>query len=236
MIKNRQIVLIYRCLCFIFILAVLCVHIGIFIGEFSPGSIMYYTVQSNLLALIMFGTLLYKSTKVSSGGRKYIREDYYARFEVVCVMDLLLTLVVYWALLAPNSGSGYNLWNFDNLAVHLITPLMCLADYILFSEWGHMKYRDVYAVLIYPLCYVIFASISGFMGYAYGISPVDGKPIHFPYFFLDFDRIGFRASIYIAILIAAFLLFAHTVYIFDKNIKKPVLISENKNMTIRSAK
>lgn len=192
---------------------------------------MYYTIQCNILALTMFGVLLICTVMNYRRNGSKGKTGYFARFEMVCVIDLLLTMIVYWLLLAPgafNMGSDFGLWSFGNLSVHFITPLLCLIDYILFAEPHHLKYRDVYAILIYPLSYVAFSSIVGLMGYVYRLSSVDGSPVNFPYFFFDYDQVGAKAILYILALIFMFLVFSHMVYLLDRKWKKPVLIGKSK--------
>jgi len=145
---------------------------------------------------------------------------------MVCVVDLLVTLIVYWTLLAPGAFSmseNAKLWSFGNLSVHLFTPLLCLIDYILFAESGSLKYSDVYAILIFPLSYVAFSTVAGFSGYIYRTSSIDGSPVRFPYFFMDYDQLGLRAILYIGGLIAAFLVLSHAFYFLDRKWKKRAL-------------
>ncbi len=219
MIQNRLTATIFRGASFLFALIGLLEQMGIFRGKFSLASFMYYTIQSNLLAFIMFGILLVRTIKGLKEDGIHGRAGYFTRFEMVCTVDLLLTFIVYWVLLAPRSFSmngGFNLWTFGNLAVHMITPLLCLVDYILFAETGRIKYRDVYAILIYPLSYVLLTTIAGYSGYVYNISIVDGKPVRFPYFFFDYDRIGSGAFTYIVVLVLLFLVISHMLYFIDR--------------------
>jgi len=116
--------------------------------------------------------------------------------------------------------SEYSLWSFDNLAVHAITPLLCLLDYILFTQPRHLKYQDVYYVCIFPLAYLVGTSIAGLSGYIYFVSQVDGLPVRFPYFFYDFDRIGMVSLAYIGAMIVFFLLVGHGLYYIDRK-RKP---------------
>jgi hypothetical protein len=132
-------------------------------------------------------------------------------------------MLVFWVLLAPVTGDGFPLFTFDNLSVHLLAPLFCLTDYILFTESGHLKYRDVYAILIFPFLYLAFTSAAGFTGYVFRVSTVDGRPVRFPYFFYDYDEVGLKAFLYIGVLVLIFLLFAHVFYWLDKKLKKPLL-------------
>jgi len=144
---------------------------------------------------------------------------YFARIEMVCSINIMLTFLVYWVLLAPRvfmMVDDFPIWTYANLAVHGFTPLLCLLDYILFTKPGHLKYRDVYYVCIFPLIYLIGTSIAGLMGYVYFISADDGLPIRFPYFFYDFDRIGMLAFAYIAGLVVFLVVVGHAFYFIDR--------------------
>jgi len=99
--------------------------------------------------------------------------------------------------------------------------LLCLFDYILFSESRRLKYRDVYYVVIFPLSYLALSSIAGLAGHIYGISSSDGAPIRFPYFFFDFDRIGALSIAYIAGLVVFFLIIGYIFYYVDAKLRKP---------------
>ncbi|HDR3491435.1 MULTISPECIES: Pr6Pr family membrane protein [Bacillus cereus group] len=229
MIRNRVIAVLFRIGSLIFALYGLLSRMGIQSGEMNFKIFMYYTIQSNFLALILFSILTIRTVKGLINDGKTGSAGYFPRFEMICVIDLLLTLIVYWVLLAPTTftmGGSFYLWKFDNLAVHLITPILCLVDYFLFTESNHLKYRDVYYVLIYPLSYVAFATIAGLMGYVYNISPIDGKPVHYAYFFFDYDRIGAKSLVYIGGLIVFFLVLSHIMYLFDKKVYKPLVVSK----------
>ena len=142
------------------------------------------------------------------------------------MIDIMLTMFVFWVLLGPDlftMNGPFAPFQFSSLATHLVTPLLCLLDYILFTDSGHLRYSDVYLVLIYPLVYMVRTSIAGLLGYVYRVNP-DCTPLRFPYFFYDFDRIGAQSLLYIGVLVLFFLLLSHGCYWVDKKVKKPVLI------------
>ena len=218
MIKNLTIAFIFRVIAFIIAVAGLLAMLGAFRGEIHLEALAFYTMQSNILAIVLFGMLIVR-TIIGLRENKDGNAGYFARFEMVCTINILLTLVVFWTLLAPTLFSmpgEYSMWSFDNLAVHAITPLLCLVDYILFTQPGHLKYRDVYYVCIFPIAYLIGTSIAGLLGYVFMISPTDGKPMHFPYFFYDFERIGVLAFAFIGAMIVFFLIIGHIFYYFDR--------------------
>jgi len=222
MIKDRRAALIFRVACLLFTGAGLLAMLGVFDGGFWPRTLVFYTMQSNILALVLFAMLTVRTVMGLRGGRRG-NAGYFARFEMICTIDILLTFVVYWVMLAPTLFTmveEYSLWTFDNIAVHGVTPLLCLLDYILFTQPRHLKYRDLYLVSVFPLAYVAVTSLAGLLGYVYFVSQADGLPVRFPYFFYDFDRIGFVSFLYIAALLVFFLLIGHVFYLFDRKIRK----------------
>jgi len=196
--------------------------LGVFGGELRLGALMFYTMQSNILAIVLFSMLLIRTLVGLRDGRNG-SAGYFARFEMVCVSNVMLTFLVYWVLLAPilfTMVGEYSMWTFDNLAVHAFTPLLCLLDYILFTQPRHLKYRDVYCICIFPLAYMVATSVAGLLGYVYFISADDGLPVRFPYFFYDFDRIGILSLAYIGAMVLFFLLTGHVFYYVDRRLRK----------------
>ena len=224
MIKGKRFALVYRIAALLFSIAGVLSMLGLFRGEPRPRLLMYYTLQSNILVIVFFAALTVR-TAIGLREKNHRHAGYFSRIEMVCTIDILLTLAVYWVLLAPTIFSmveGYSLWTFGNLAVHGITPLLCLADYIMFTQPRHLKYKDVYFVLIFPFAYLAGTTVAGLLGYVYMISSADGNPMRFPYFFCDFDRLGVFALVYIVVMAVLFLLLSHGFYFIDSKIRKKV--------------
>jgi len=226
MIKSKMTALVFRIVAFIIAIAGLLDLMGVFHGEIYFGVLYYYTAQSNIFAILLFGILI---VRTFLGLHRENEENacYFPRLLMICTVDVLLTFFVFWILLVPQLAGSFPLWTFSNLAVHAITPLLCLADYILFVLPRRLKYRDVYFVTIFPLCYVITSSIIGLTGYVYGIA-ADGMPIRFPYFFFDFDRLGLLSLVYIGGIIVFFLVISHIFYYLSRRetIKNTTKISD----------
>ena len=223
MIENRRVAIVYRSLCFLIILAGLLKHLGVFAGTFRFKSLMYYTTQSNLFALFVFGLLAFKTVKAYQIELKHGQTGYYPRFEMICVVDIFLTLLVYWIILVPTgyqTSHGISLWSFENLSIHLLSPVLCFVDYIIFAKSQHLKYHDVYLTLVFPVFYLAMSSVAGFAGYIYRLSP-SGNPIHYPYFFLNYKDSGIRSIFYIGILLIVLLVVSHIFYAVDRYWKKP---------------
>ena len=236
MIQNKRFALIFRLGALLFALAGVMKQIGIFEGTVSFGSFMYYTIQSNLLAIILFALLVVRTAKSLRDGATG-SVGWHSRFGMVCAADLLVTMIVFWALLAPTVEAAY-LLTFENIAIHTVTPLLCLIDYILFSEPKRLKYRDVYYVCVFPIGYVIFTTIAGLAGYVYGYegimsspfsSYIEMVPVRFPYFFLDFDRLGVMALAYVGGILVFFLILSHVIYGIDRRARKSPVAEESEH-------
>jgi hypothetical protein len=240
MIKNRIIALAFRLIALAVISVGFMNQLGFFRGRFDYDMFKWYTIQSNLLAAVMFATLtlrtiigIKESPRGSAGGL--------TRFQMVCTVNLLLTFVAFWTLLAPTAPRFY-LLSYDNLSIHVIAPLLCLADYILFSEAKRLKHRDMYYTCIFPMFYLVAVTAAGFMGYDYGThfvvtqlhSPdwAEGYivPKRAPYFFLDFNESGIMVLAYIGGIIAFLLLLGYGFYIIDRKLRKSPVIQYNSHV------
>ena len=229
MISNKKFALVFRICAFLFATIGILRQTGILFGIVSIRPFMYYTVQSNILAVILFAMLIIKTiNSIRTGINESV--GYYPRISMICTVYLLVTLIVFWALLVPQLRLDMDyLLSFENLAVHLITPLLCLIDYVLFSEARKLKYSDVYYVCLYPVLYVIFSIGAGLSGYVYGYERVSDSPfsshlelvpVRVPYFFLDYYRLGFMVIVYCVGILLFFLLLSHIIYWIDHKVRK----------------
>jgi len=226
MIKNKKFALSFRLVAMLFTLYALMRQFGVFLPQFYLEAITYYTIQSNALAFVMLAMLAVCTERdMGTTGNS----GYFTRFRMICTVNLLLTFVIFWVMLAPNLPFWY-LMSFNNLSIHAIVPLLCLSDYVLFSQTGRLKYKDVYLTLTFPLTYIAFTSVAGFSGYDYGLrhiatarltaDAVSGyfEPVRFPYFFLDFDVLGLWAFAYIVGIAALIVMLGHFFYYIDRKL------------------
>lgn len=186
--------------------------------KFILSRFMYYTIQSNILAFVLFALLFFRSVYEFGKKERVGRTDFFTGFQFICVINLLLTFCVYWMILLPDKftmGYGSVTLSFRNLSVHLIVPLLCLIDYFAFSNPGKLKYRSIWGALIYPTFYIILVAIMARSGFVFRLSKKDGQPVRYPYSFLDFDRYGKSVFLSIAILALLILIFAHILYGID---------------------
>jgi hypothetical protein len=135
---------------------------------------------------------------------------------MVVALAIFVTMVIYWAILVPASGPGGGLRRFlvlNNLAVHLITPLLMLADYFLFTKRGLLKKYDPLLGTIIPYIYLLEVLPLGLTRTARYDSL--GNNSYYPYIFLDIDRFGARVILILAGITLFFLAIAFVWRRFD---------------------
>ena len=230
MLKNKWLALVFRLIALITISIGLVRELGVFRNTVDFDMFKYYTIQSNLLAVVMFAILVVR-TVIGLREGLHGGAAWFTRLRMIGTVNLLLTLIVFWALLAPAAPAFY-LLSYSNLSIHLIAPLLCLADYLLFYEAGRLQYKDVYFTGIFPLFYFVFVTVLGVAGYNYGnrfvvtryitADAVEGYsvPRRAPYFFLDFDEAGMMVLAYAGVILAVILIAGHGFYLIDRKRKK----------------
>ncbi|MCL2540410.1 MAG: Pr6Pr family membrane protein [Firmicutes bacterium] len=218
MIKNRIFALIFRIVAFTAILFGIIYNTGVFQGDFHWIIFLYYTILSNIFALALFGVLIFMTArKLKHNGAKG-DSCFYPRISAAVTVCIMLTLIVFWCVLAPFAPAADRpfLVTYSNLAVHLIAPLLMLADYIMFSVGGKLKRRDPFLFSIVPIAYLVITLIIGFSGAVVYQLPGFERAGSFPYFFLDYNDVGLMMLVYIAALIALYLAMGWVAWLADK--------------------
>lgn len=224
-VKDRLFALIYRLVAGVITLMGILATVGVF-GGLSDGAttFLYYTIQSNILALGLFVYLAIKSGYDLVKHGRYGNSGYVPRLEAMVMIAITLTMCVFWGMLAPTAGEiwGY-LTSFGNLSVHTFAPILTIVDYLIFTEPGHLKKRDPWLCLIIPYAYFIMSTILGFSG-AVTYTGFGGEATRFPYFFIDFDQQGWFVALWVALLSAVFVGLMYLILHFDKKIKKTQIL------------
>jgi hypothetical protein len=182
-------------------------------NAFDPVLLLAYTIQSNILVAMFFGVLLAKTLLKKNSGKEgpEAREKpygFFPRLSMCVALAIFVTMVVYWAILVPASGQGGFRWflALNNLAVHLITPLLMIADYLMFTKRGLLKKYDPLLGTIIPFIYLLEVLPLGFSHTVRYDSL--GNNSYYPYIFLDVDRFGARVILMVAGMTLFFLVIA----------------------------
>jgi hypothetical protein len=206
--KNKAFVVLFRTCAFFFAVWGILAITGVFKNALNPVILLTYTIQSNILTAVFFGILLTRTLLCMSGkGKQYASLEkpygFFPRLSAFIAFAILITMLVFWFILVPAmTERTRSLLALDNLAVHLITPLFMLFDYMLFAERGTLKKYDPLLFTIIPYAYLLEALT---LGLTHSVR-YDSLGIHsyYPYIFLDIDRFG---GAWVVLMVAAMSVF-----------------------------
>ncbi|MCL2675522.1 MAG: Pr6Pr family membrane protein [Firmicutes bacterium] len=198
MVKNRVFAVVFR-----FISAAVTIT-GLVLGSGlsgGPARLLSYTDQSNLLCALYF---VYAASRAGYDAiKKGMRGSacYSPAFAGGVLVTILFTMIIFWGVLAPNTG-GQRLLGAGNLILHTFSPLLMLADYVMFCQKCTLKKRDTLVFALFPVVYVAQSLILAACGFVFYTK--DGIQHHYPYLFMDFKAIGFWAAVAVTVISAMF--------------------------------
>lgn len=148
-------------------------------GFMNTGVLRYYTIQSNILVLLV--TLVSAAASARElASKRAPGGAFYRGLRFATATAITLTFCVFWLMLT-GGYSFANLMNFPNLAVHGITPILFVIDFLFFDRAERMKMKEIFPSCIAPVLYFAFSLI-----YAEVARPA---PLY-PYWFIDLTQIG----------------------------------------------
>lgn len=146
----------------------------------SGNHFLYYTNLTNVLIILLMAVLLAYEWKARSDGEPVELPGWLQRVRFILTSAILLTFVGFSLLLIPLVDRDY-LLSPSNLLVHNAVPLLAGVDYVLFSV-RDQKPR-LWTALAGPAAYVLFALALALGGHRFHGSVA-------PYFFLDYEKLG----------------------------------------------
>lgn len=174
-----------------------------------PISLSYFTMQSNILCLLVFIYFIV----VEIQGQKKTKAYYIAKGGGT--MAIFMTAIVY--------NCGMLLYGFDlgsepvevirTVFVHMISPTLVILDYFLYEEKGKLK--KSYPLLWVPFTayYLIYARLYSIFGEKFRGKAASGK---FAYFFLDYEKFGcFKVFLWLMLLLIVFLAVSYGIIWYD---------------------
>lgn len=186
-IPLRTVALAYRVIALILVVTGLFRITGLASGEPVWNSLLFYTVQSNVLCLAWLAVLVWVTARDLSrrGGRGFSAPA--PRMSGAVMMAITVTMLVYLIVLVPASfvqGSNYEPFSFTDNLIHIITPCLVIVDWALFVPKGSMRATDPLLWVLIPATYLVFALIYGGLGGEF----LPGQT--YPYPFLDVATLG----------------------------------------------
>jgi len=196
--------------CIIFnILLFICVGTGLalIIIKFDLlSALFYFTVQSNILCMIMAGiTLVYAIKKNKSKNGAYVF------FKGMALVSILLTFFVYNFILKPFVNDQSE--PLYSILLHLVVPLMMLGDYLFFEEKVNFKIWYPFGWALFPVFYAGFIALYN-LGGLYKL--FGDTSVKFPYFFLDYQTYGLvKVGLWVLLIAACFIAFSFLLLVFN---------------------
>lgn len=139
----------------------------------NGNALLFFTIQSNIwvIAFSLFQCVYFFLAK-------FINKKLYHILELVFVVSITLTGVVFCFVLAPTGGK--EIWAIENVFTHVIVPVSAVAGYLFDVRPLYYQKAHVFYCLLPALYYLVLATI----GYNLKWNFIDG--LNYPYFFLDF--------------------------------------------------
>lgn len=182
---------------------------GFFEHKFNPVFHVQYTNLSNYFCVFIMFLVLFQTIRKKE-------DDYVTAVPALKYAGLpaiLLTFLVFNLLLAgaPDRDPALN-YNIASVLLHVVLPIMYIADGVLFYPRKTMK--AVYPLLstIFPLLYVAFVFIRAKI---HNFDPE--TPLLYPYFFLNIETQGVSGVVlWVFMIFLAFMVIGYVLFALDR--------------------
>ncbi|SER94334.1 Pr6Pr family membrane protein [Pedobacter rhizosphaerae] len=139
------------------------------------GFLMYFTVLTNIICGLALGSVLFYLN--SKSGNFLTKSSWLTAITVyIVVVGLIYNLVLRGIV---------NLTGLSVLAnelLHVVNPILFLIFWMAFVDKSTLKYSQIYAWLVYPFLYMVFALVRGALVNTY------------PYPFLNVSKLGYAGT------------------------------------------
>lgn len=145
----------------------------------------YFTILSNIVVLVVMALLFFRP-------QLFLRNDriggLWRTIRLDSLLMIIITGVVYNALLATGGKEGWDL--VSNFVIHVANPILVPLVWLVAGPRGLIRQSTIYAALILPIGWAVYALIRGQFVGAY------------PYPFLDVSTNGWASVITFIVVIA----------------------------------
>ncbi len=151
-------------------------------GMMHGRALMYFTTQSNLLVMALAMVFL---TYDVIGARRV--PGWLWLFKYMATVAITLTYLAFHVLLMPwmhSIGMGDYYWSAGNMGAHVLTPLLAIVDWALFTPGQQAARARPAHGLVLPLGYAGFLLIANIAGLTFA------GGAQAPYFFVDAQTNG----------------------------------------------
>lgn len=174
-------------------------------------SIIYFTIQSNLLCFIF-----YLITVILMFNKKIKKNDMYYILKGMATMAITITFFVYWLVLSSGAGmEAYIGHDLENYLVHLFTPLLVIFDYIVFGEKGNLKKNYPFIWSFVLIAYTLFDIIYVMFGGTFA------GGVKYPYPYMNVEELGlFRVFVNCMVIYVFFVGYGSIVQWLDDKLSR----------------
>ena len=204
-IAERRVALVIRIVAMLLAAWGILRNAGVFDGEFYPRSFLYFTVLSNLLALVWFTMQAVRTAKdiAHSGARGFSSVS--PRFGAAVMFSLSVTMLIYLVVLIPLAGPDYVPFSLTDDLIHVITPCLTIIDWLLFTRKGHLRWGDPFAWVLIPYAYLVLAYIYSGLGGRFS----NGDTLPYPFMNPDtwgtWGVVAWIAALTVALMIVGYI-------------------------------
>ncbi len=202
--KSKIFELLYRLLIITFAILGLCLN-----NPYGNGmQFWFFTSQTNAFVVIIEAIICVLIIINICGKETHLaKNNVFSLIRLMITFFITITGIIYMFVLAPTGiafagKSASYMFNFRNIILHAVVPVMSIIGYYAFANSGMMNKNHAWYFLIYPFIYFVLAIFRVEFG---------GKPFYdgtlYPYFFID-PTIGGQGwgmvAIYVAVIIVLF--------------------------------
>ncbi|RBQ05767.1 Pr6Pr family membrane protein [Pedobacter miscanthi] len=155
----------------------------------------YFTVTTNIIVAVCFSCLSF--VKRNDKGNFFTKASTLTAIAVYIIVVGLIYNVMLRGIVSPRGWARAA----DEL-LHVVNPLIFLLFWIFFVKKSTLRYKQAINWLIYPLLYVVFIVIRGYLINKY------------PYPFIDVVQLGYPKAILNAVIVIFFFWLLSLFFIF----------------------
>lgn len=152
-------------------LAALVVQLNVSI-EFAADFFSYFTILSNVLAMILF--LFFGLTT----GKRIEHRKKLDTLRAAVTTYMAITGIIYWTILVKNPGAPAA-YPWITITAHGIMPIAVVIEWLLLPPIAKIKLKKAFLFLLFPVLFVIYTEIRGPLVNWY------------PYFFLNPEKVTY---------------------------------------------
>ena len=188
------------------------IHLDINDRDLNAHELSFFTLWSNIFCLVFMFILLIKHFIGKNTLSKCL-----VYFKGMALSSIICTFLIYHCseykiIMSYDTMTSIGI-PIESIMAHYVVPFLFILDWLIFQPKGLFKWSHVFSWLAFPFIYIIC-----FFTRCHCNSPSEFINVpKYPYFFLDYECIGFRmCGLYILILLIIFIAI-NTLIVFTDN-------------------